>query len=111
MSKEIEDVFEKIKGFKETIQNVLSKGLVDKELSYDDEEKASAGDSDGAGSDKKAPSLNQEEEEAKRLEQQKMLDSADGKTFTWIAKEIKMDHMKFDQEEIERIFFKIESLK
>lgn len=29
--------------------------------------KASAGDSDGAGSDKKAPSLNQEEE-AKRLE-------------------------------------------
>lgn len=38
MSKEIEDVFEKIKGFKDTIREVLSKGLVDKELSYDDEE-------------------------------------------------------------------------
>ena len=52
----------------QTIQDILLKGLVSKELSYDDEEKASAGDSDGAGSDKKAPSLNQEEEEAKRLE-------------------------------------------
>ena len=67
MSKEIQDVFKKIKGFKETIQDILLKGLVSKELIYDDEEKASAGDSDGAGSDKKAPSLNQEEEEAKRL--------------------------------------------
>ena len=43
MSKEIEDVFEKIKGFKETIQEVLSKGLVDKELSYDDEENEGIG--------------------------------------------------------------------
>ena len=39
MSREIDDVFDKIKGFKETIQDVLTKGLLDKELTYDDEEK------------------------------------------------------------------------
>jgi hypothetical protein len=59
MSREIDDVFDKIRGFKETIQDVLTKGLIDKELSYDDEEKQSIGDSDGGGSEiKKPPSIN-----------------------------------------------------
>jgi hypothetical protein len=31
MSREIDDVFDKIRGFKETIQDVLTKGLIDKD--------------------------------------------------------------------------------
>ena len=42
---------------------------------------------------------------------QKMMESADGKTFSWLAKEISMEHMKFDIEHIEVYYYKIESLK
>lgn len=38
MRKEIDEVFEKIKGFKDIIQEVLIKGLVEKEVSYDQED-------------------------------------------------------------------------
>ena len=48
-----------------------------------------------------------DDEEAKRLE----AESADGKTFPWLAKEIVMDHMKFDTEKIEEVYHKIEGLK
>lgn len=40
-----------------------------------------------------------------------MIESADGKTFPWIAKEILMDHMKFDIDHIEEVYHKIEFLK
>ena len=109
MSKEIEEVFEKIKGFKDVIMEVLEQGLVEKELSYNDEEEQSI----GAGSEnegEKKP-LNEEEEEAKRQEEQRLLESADGKTFTWLAKEIRFDHMLFDADHIEDVFHRIESLK
>ena len=40
-----------------------------------------------------------------------MIESADGKTFPWIAKEILMDNMKFDIDHIEEVYHKIEFLK
>ena len=58
MSKEIEEVFEKIKGFKETIQEVLVQGLVERELTYDDEDNESSG-SDQSG-EQQAPSVDKE---------------------------------------------------
>lgn len=36
---------------------------------------------------------------------------ADGKTFTWLAKEIKFDHMTFDPEIVEKVYQEIERLK
>jgi len=100
MSKEIAEVFDKITGFKETIAEVLIQGLLEQELSYDAEDNESF-DSMASG-DKKAAALTAEEEEAKRLEQQRRAESADGKTFSWLAKEIIMDHMKFDIEHVEK---------
>ena len=66
MSKEIEEVFEKIKGFKDTIYEVLIQGLLERELTYDDEDNVSSG-SDQSG-EKEAMSVDKEEDEAKRLE-------------------------------------------
>jgi hypothetical protein len=100
MSKEIAEVFDKIAGFKETIAEVLIQGLLEQELSYDAEDDESF-DSMASG-DKKAAALTAEEEEAKRLEQQRRAESADGKTFSWLAKEITMEHMKFDIEHVEK---------
>ena len=65
MSKEIEEVFEKIKGFKETIHEVLVQGLVERELTYDAEDDGSL---DSMGSAPKAASVDAEEAEAKRRE-------------------------------------------
>jgi len=69
-------------------------------LSYDAEDNESF-DSMASG-DKKAAPVTAEEEEAKRLEQQRRAESADGKTFSWLAKEIVMDHMKFDIEHVDK---------
>jgi hypothetical protein len=41
MKKEIDDVFEKIKSFKEVIGEVLVVGLVDRDLTYDPEDNES----------------------------------------------------------------------
>jgi hypothetical protein len=46
MAKEIEMVFQKIANFEKIIEETLLKGLVDKELTYDDEN-----DDDDSGSD------------------------------------------------------------
>lgn len=106
MGREIEEVFDKVKEFRETIAEALAQGLVEKELSYDAEDDMSQ-DSDASGP---AP-VDPAEEEAKRLEQQRQLESADGKTFAWLAKEIAMDHMKFDPAAIEQVYLKIDHLK
>ena len=112
MSKEIEEVVLKIKGFQDTIAEVLVQGLLDQEPSYDAEDVESS-DSMASGDGK--PALTAEEEEAQRAEAQRLLDEenlrADGKTFSWLAKEIVMDHMKFDVDQIEKQYAKIEHLK
>jgi len=109
MSKEIEEVFEKIKSFKETIQEVLVQGLVDKPLSYDAEDDQLSESNESLG-EKNAASVDKEDEEGAQ-EAAQVIESADGKTFPWIAKEITMDHMKFDIDHIEEVYHKIEHLK
>jgi hypothetical protein len=108
MSKEIEEVFEKIRGFEDTIAEVRCQGLLDAELEYDAEDEPSV---DSMASGEKPRSLNAEEQAAKALEAQKQLESAEGKTFPWIAKEITMDHKKFVPDHIDEVYRKIEQLK
>jgi hypothetical protein len=109
MKKEIDEVFEKIKGFKEVIGEVLVVGLVDRDLTYDAEDNESVDSMDSQKNKKKE--ISKEEQAAKDAEEQRQLESADGKTFSWIAKEINMDHMIFDRDVIELTFNKIEMLK
>lgn len=83
MSKEIEAVFHKIAGFRDNIDEILkSCGLEERELTYDDQEDLDAV-SDESG-ERAQPTA--EELEARRLEKQRQEESADGKTFTWLAK-------------------------
>ena len=107
MSKEIDEVFEKIKGFKETIAEVLLQGLVEKELTYDAEEDL---DLDSMGSQDKPPSIKNETPSPVK-EEIPTIESADGKTFPWLSKEINMSEMKFDIDTIEEVYHKIEHLK
>jgi hypothetical protein len=51
MSKEIQEVFEKIKGFKEIIAEVLAEGLSEREMTYDGEDDDSLGSDNQHGSD------------------------------------------------------------
>jgi DNA-binding transcriptional MerR regulator len=65
MSKEIEEVFQKIRGFKDTIKTVLAKGLNEAELEYDAEDEPSV---DSMASGEKPRSLSAEEQAAKAAE-------------------------------------------
>ena len=106
MSKEIEGVFEKITGFQETIKEVVKKGLVDKELTYDSEGEQSLG-SDGSGVEK--AQKDKEAEEAKK--QAEVLKVERDVTFPWLAEKIKMGHKAFNIPLVEETFHRIEHLK
>jgi len=108
MSKEIEGVFEKITGFQETIKEVVTRGLVDKELTYDSEGDQSLG-SEASGAEKAQPDA--EAEEAKRQLEAAKAESAEGKTFPWLAEKIKMFGKSFKSEIILEVFHRIEHLK
>jgi len=107
MQKEIEETKQKIEGFKETIKELLEKGLLTHEMSYDAENDDDLDSMDSQ--EKKEPSP--EELAAKEAEKQRELENAVGKTFGWLAKEILMDDMSFDKDEIDKTFNKIEHLK
>ena len=106
MSKEIEGVFEKITGFQETIKEVVKKGLVDKELTYDSEGEQSLG-SDASGAEK--AQKDEEAEEAKK--QAEVLKVERDVTFPWLAEKIKMGHKAFNIPLVEETFHRIEHLK
>lgn len=104
MSKEIEGVFEKITAFQETIREVVQKGLIDKELSYDSEGDASLGSDDMA-----AKAAKDDEAEANKKKERGRVER--GVTFPWLAEKIKMSHKMFDVNIIEETFHRIELLK
>jgi len=107
MRREIEEVFERVTEFRRTIAEVLEQGLVEEGLAYDAEEDLSLDGSDASGPEV----VDEAAEEAKRLEAQRQLESADGKTFPWLAAEIAMEHMKFDPGLIEQVYLQIDHLK
>ena len=95
-----------MKSFRETIADILEKeGLVEKESSEEDLDDDIACDEDGS------KRVTEEELEAQRLERQRQLESADGKTFGWLAELTGMDHMRFDPELIDSVYLRIDQLK
>lgn len=121
MRREIEDVFAKIKEFREAIAEAVGQGLVEKALSYDGEDDGlgSLGGGSDAGSapghagdgENTAEDAAGDEDEAQKLEAQRQAESAEGKTFPWLARLINMEHMKFDPQLVEKVFLKVDTLK
>ena len=77
----------RIEGFKDVIKEVLQKGLKEEQLEYDDEEETEY--SDDEDGNPKGPTAERIEE--KRLKKEMEEISADGKTFKWLIKELKLD--------------------
>ena len=76
MSKEIEEVKEKIKGFGKEIKELLLQGLMDRELTYDEQD-------DDLDSDASQKESVDHEEVARRAEAERL--NADGKTFKFLS--------------------------
>ena len=108
MRKEIEEVFSKIKEFRQAIADAVEQGLVEKELSYDDEDL----DSLGGGSDEDRAAagerVRKDLEEARRTEAQRLEESAEGKTFPWLGKLINVEHLRFEPFVVEQVYHKID---
>jgi hypothetical protein len=104
MRREIEEVFAKIQEFRAAIADAVEQGLVEQELSYDDEDVDL--DSLGAGSDAEslAPGEAAEADEAKRLEALRQEESAEGKTFPWLGRLAGIEHLRFDPLVVEQVY-------
>jgi hypothetical protein len=117
MSNEIQQIFEQIEDFKNTIAEILGMGLVPYVQAEEEALCASARSPPPA---KAAPAATEEEpatpgvvdqqQEAKRKAEEKRLD-AFGKTFFWLAREIGMGQRRFNARFIDEIFRKTQNLK